>query len=187
MTTFFNNLPVLNTERLILRPVQADDIQDIYAYAKDPEVSFFVPWEVHNSIEDTRQFVNFVLADYAAGRVNCWALVLKEIGKVVGTAGFNKWSPGDRRAEVGYTLARELWGQGLTSEAMGAIICFGFEELNLLRIDALCQVDNIASARVMEKSGLKFEGVLRQYYFIKGAQRDMKIYSIIRSEWEAGR
>lgn len=86
---------------------------------------------------------------------------------------------------MGYTLARELWGQGLITEALGAIIAFGFKELELLRLAALCQVDNIGSARVLEKSGLKFEGVLRQYYFIKGAQRDMKIYSILKHEWEA--
>jgi ribosomal-protein-alanine N-acetyltransferase len=81
-------------------------------------------------------------------------------------------------------LARSYWGQGYMAEAVRAIIVFGFRELGLNRIQGMCDLPNIGSARVMEKVGMRFEGVLREYFFEKGSSIDVKLYSILHSEWQ---
>ena len=87
------------------------------------------------------------------------------------------------RAEIGYALARKYWGQGLMTEAVRAMLDYGFNLLRLNRIEARCDVENIASWRVMEKAGMKFEGVLRQNIFLHGRPRDARMYGILREEW----
>jgi ribosomal-protein-alanine N-acetyltransferase len=81
-------------------------------------------------------------------------------------------------------LARRLWNQGLMTEAVREIVRFGFERMNLNRIEARCKIANVGSARVMEKVGLSFEGVLREHQYAKGVFEDLKLYSILRSEWQ---
>jgi ribosomal-protein-alanine N-acetyltransferase len=83
---------------------------------------------------------------------------------------------------LGYALSRDYWGRGLMAEAAGAMISFGFREMNLNRIEARCIAENTASTRVMEKAGMLCEGTLRQRELIKGEHRDIKIYSILRDE-----
>jgi ribosomal-protein-alanine N-acetyltransferase len=103
---------------------------------------------------------------------------------MIGTCSYSFWVREDHCAEVGYVLNRRYWGQGYMAEAVRAIVGFGFRELGMNRIQARCDVPNIGSARVMEKAGMSFEGVLRQQLFEKGHYLDIKIYSILKSEWE---
>ena len=91
--------------------------------------------------------------------------------------------PEHARAEVGYVLSRGYWGRGIMTEAVRAVIHFGFEELHLNRIESRCIAENMASARVMEKAGMVYEGTLRGREFIKGYYRDMKVYAIRRKEY----
>jgi len=100
----------------------------------------------------------------------------------VGACGFVGWSPEHARAEMGYVLNRRYWGRGLVLEAVRAMISFGFERMDLNRVEARCVAENTASARVMEKAGMAYEGTLRQREFLKGVYRDMKLYAILRGE-----
>jgi [ribosomal protein S5]-alanine N-acetyltransferase len=95
-----------------------------------------------------------------------------------------RWAPEHARAEMAYVLARSHWGRGLMTEAVRAVIRFGFERMGLNRIEARCISENAASARVMEKAGMTYEATFRQREFIKGEYRDMKVYSVLRREWE---
>lgn len=178
-----SDLPELETERLILRKLTFDDASDVFDYARDPEVARYLPWEAHKSIDNTIAYLNSVLAEDAGTQLT-WAVVFKPQGRVVGTAGYNWWQPEHRRAELGYALARRLWGKGIMTEAVKEIINFGFTKMELNRIQALCRDENPASARVMEHCGMQYEGLLRGYYWDKGAARDFRIYSILREEWE---
>lgn len=99
---------------------------------------------------------------------------------MVGACGLVNWEAEHARAEVGFVLSREYWGRGLMSEAVRAILRFGFERMNLNRIEARCIAENAASARVMEKAGMVYEGTLRQREYIKGAYRDIKLYAILK-------
>ena len=126
-----------------------------------------------------------VMQRYREHNPGPWAIVHTRDAKMIGTCSYGSWAREDYRAEVGYVLNRRYWGQGYMAEAVRAIVDFGFRELGMNRIQARCDVPNIGSARVMEKVGMTFEGVLRQQLFEKGTFHDIKIYSILRSEWEA--
>ncbi len=176
------DLPTLETDRLILRKMKPDDAEAVFAYASDPEVTRYVIWETHRSIEDSGAFLDLVLSKYESGGEPEWGMVYKGDHRFVGTCGIVSWEPYHGRAELGYALSRDYWGRGLMAEAAGAMISFGFREMNLNRIEARCIAENTASTRVMEKAGMLCEGTLRQRELIKGEHRDIKIYSILRDE-----
>ncbi len=177
------DLPTLETDRLILRKMTPDDAEAVFAYASDSEVSRYVLWETHRSIEDSRAFLDLTTSKYESGGEPDWGIVYKGDHHFVGTCGIVSWEPYHARAELGYALSRDYWGRSLMAEAVRAIISFGFKKMNLNRIEARCIAENVASARVMEKAGMLYEGTLRQRELVKGEHRDMKVYSILRDEY----
>lgn len=177
----FGQIPVLETERVILRPLRAEDREDMFAYASDPEVTRYVSWYAHQTLEDTDEFINHVLKNYAEGQLAPWAIEDRESGKMIGTAGYLGWNLRHFRGEVGYALARPYWNRGIVTEAMGPVMQFGWDEMKLIRIESRCIPENIGSARVMEKLGMQYEGLLRKHLYTKGSFRDAKIYAAIRS------
>lgn len=178
------NLPQLQTERLILCKMSMDDAQDMFEYASDPEVTRYVTWPAHASIENTRGFLSYVLQRYENGEAADWGLVLKENLKLIGTCGFVWWNRQHFSAEIGYVLSRKYWGQGLMTEAVREVIRFGFDAMGLNRIEAQHILENEASGRVMQKAGMTFEGVLRQRMFVRERFWSTKQYSILRNEYE---
>lgn len=180
----FKNIPVLETSRTILRRIEKQDVNDIYNYCKDEEVSKYTTWYAHKSIEDTENFINFVLDRYNNSQLSPWGIQDKSTGKIIGTCDFVNWNIDNYRAEIGYALSRELWGQGYMTECVKKLIEFGFKTMNLVRIEARCNLLNLGSSRVMEKSGMKFEGILRRHILTKGNIEDVKIYSIIKDDFE---
>jgi [ribosomal protein S5]-alanine N-acetyltransferase len=177
------NLPSLETERLILRKMTLNDVEAVFAYASDPEVSRYTLWETHRSIEDSRAFLTLTIQKYENGSEPDWGIVYKGNGCLVGVCGLVNWEAEHARAEVGFVLSREYWGHGFMPEAVRAMFRFGFERMNLNRIEARCIAENAASARVMEKAGMAYEGTLRQREYIKGDYRDIKLYAILRKEF----
>lgn len=179
-------VPTLETPRLVLRQLTLDDAPDYFEFSSDPEVTRFIMRPTHDSIEVTRQRLEEVLAPEFLAVHKQWGMVLKDSGKLIGTCGLFVESDEHRRAGMGYTLNRAHWGRGYTTEAVKAMIDYGFSQLEYNRLEAMCFLDNFASARVMEKAGMSYEGILRQYMFIKGEYKDLKVYSILREEWLRG-
>jgi [ribosomal protein S5]-alanine N-acetyltransferase len=179
----FKNLPYLETERLKLRKLTARDAGDVFEYASVTEVSLYVSWMPHRTIADTKSFLKHVLFQYEKGIPSSWGIVLKETGKLIGTIGFHWWSTEHSKAELGYVISDKYWNQGYTTEALRKILQFGFEIMQLERIEARCFTENAASERVMQKCGMKLEGILRSSLFIKGGFRDFKLYSILKTEY----
>lgn len=182
ITDIYGDLPTLETERLILRKVRELDIDDIFEYGADSEVSRYTTWVAHRSIEDTREFLSKILKAYEQKKIGPWGITLKESGKLIGTAGFNGWDLKQSRGELGYVLSRDYWKQGLMTEAVSRVIQFGFSEMKLVRIEARCNPENYGSFRVMEKCGMQFEGVLRRHILVKGKHEDVRMYSIISDD-----
>ncbi len=174
-------LLTLQTPRLILRKLEITDAEDIFAYASDPQVAAYTAWTVHQSIRETYEYLNnFVFNLYRSGKGMDWGIVEKQSGTVIGTCGLYVTTH-HRRGSLGYSLARDYWGQGLMTEAARSAIAFGFHVMQLQRIQGICNVENIRSARVLEKSGMQFEGVLHNYIFEKGQSWDVKMYAIAQS------
>ncbi len=181
---FFARLPVIETPRLILRRAAMRDAADIHRYARDAEVARHVLWEAHTSLWDTRAYVRFLLYQYRSGEPGSWVIALRESGRVVGTIGYMSYAADNSTVEVGYSLAREFWGQGLMTEALQAVISETFRVLKMHRIEAMHFTDNPASGRVMEKCGMQHEGHLRQRICCKGVFRDVEMWAILRRDWE---
>ncbi|OCA91005.1 GCN5 family acetyltransferase [Bacillus sp. FJAT-27225] len=179
----YGDLPVLETERLLLRKITPADADDIFAYGSKEEVAAYVTWDTHRTIEDTQTFIGYVLNQYHNKKVAPWGIELKETGRLIGTIDFVWWQPAHNSAEIGYVIAPQYWGKGICTEAAKVIMQFGFEQMELVRIQARCFAENIGSARVMEKAGMSFEGINRKAMFTKGKHRDLKVYSILQEEF----
>lgn len=178
----FSRLPQLVTPRLTLRRISMADAQDIFAYSRDPEVSRHVLWDAHRTIQDSRAYIRYILRQYRQNDPSSWGIVLGETGRLIGTIGYMWWNREYRSAEVGYSLSRSYWNQGLMTEALREVIRFGFDEMYLNRIEAQHEVLNPASGHVMEKAGMRKEGILRDRLYNKGKFVDVALYAILRRD-----
>lgn len=183
----FSRLPILHTPRLTLRPLTMRDAQDIYDYSCDREVARHVLWDAHRSVADSRAYLRFILRQYREGMPSSYGIVLKETNKVIGTIGFMWLHEENSTVEVGYSLSRAHWNQGLMTEALQAVIDMAFTHLHLHRIEAQHETVNPASGRVMAKCGMRFEGTLRGRIYNKGKFVDVDLYAILREDWERAR
>lgn len=180
----FQRLPTLQTPRLILRKVTLRDAQDMFAYSRDPQVSRHVLWSTHEDISQTKDYIRYIISQYHKDNPTSWCMQDKQTGKAIGTIGFMWWNHDNRSAEVGYSMSREFWGKGLMTEALHAVIEFGFMEMHLHRIEAQHEVDNPASGRVMLKNGMRKEGLLRGRLYNKGRFVDVELYAILLEDWK---
>ncbi|MFJ6207947.1 GNAT family N-acetyltransferase [Lysinibacillus sp. NPDC092081] len=175
------SIPSLKTERLLLRPISPQDLEAMFDYASCESVARYVTWQVHTSIEDTRAFMALILDGYQQGNHLFWGIEFEQ--KLVGTIDFVSVNETHKFAEIGYVLSEAYWNKGITTEAAKKLIDFGFNELGLVRIQARCFEENIGSQKVMEKSGMLFEGILRKSMFIKGIHQNVKMYAITEDDY----
>lgn len=179
----FKRLPALETERLLLRPLSLKDASQVFEYACDPDVARFVTWEHHETLSDSMHFLQSITQQYIEGLASPWGIVYKENNRLIGSGGYHWWIKEHYIAEFGFAISSKYWNRGLMTEALKEIVKFGFETMRLNRIEAKCYPENIASEKVMLKCGLHLEGVLRESVLIKGKFRDLKLFSILRSEY----
>lgn len=182
--TIYSNLPAIETDRLILRRLTRKDVHNMFEYTSDPEISTHTTWFAHQSIEDTMRYIEHNLRLQDQHQVHEWGIVDKKGKKVIGTCGYTMWKPNHRTAEIAYAIARPYWGQGLMTEAVQAVLQFGFDKMELNRVEARCMVDNLGSERVMQKIGMSFEGILREQLYAKEKFHDLKLYAILKREWQ---
>jgi len=153
----------LETPRLVLRELALEDAPAVQEWAADLEVARYMPWGP-NTPEQTEAFLRAAVPTRweKPRRTFELGIELRASGRLAGACGIRIRSPEDRIADVGYTLRRDAWGQGLATEAARALVEFGFRTLGMHRIWATCHVDNARSARVLEKAGIRREGRLRE-------------------------
>lgn len=180
---YFFNLPELSTPRLLLRKIYLSDAEDIFEYASKEEITKYLSWNHHQTIEDSKQFIYMVTQNYMDGDPSSWAIYHKEDQKMIGTIGFVSYNSVHKRGEVGYALSKKYWRQGITSEALQAVLEFGFSMLNLSRIEARCYPENTASEKLLLKNNFQFEGTLRKHIIINDTPIDMKMFSMLDTEY----
>ena len=186
-TDFFRGNPDLETPRLILRRLTEADAEDIFAYGSDDEVTRYMIWDTHRSIEDARWFINFTKDRYDKDEAGEWGIILKNSGQLIGCIGFPWHDRKNLRAELGYVLARSYWGQGIMPEAAGAVLDFVFGVVGLNRIECCHFEPNEKSGRVMQKCGMHFEGTARERIYAKACYWDVRQYAILRGDWLAAK
>lgn len=183
MTT---QIPTLVTEHLLLRPFALGDAATVRDVAGHPDVArttLNIPHPYPDGAAEA--WIGTHAGNAATGTGYTWAMTRRTDGLLMGAISLVV-SARHRRAEMGYWLGVPYWNRGYTTEAARSVVAFGFGELDLHRIQAMCLPRNVASSRVMEKAGLRFEGLLRDY-IRKGEQfEDIAIYGLLRHEQRSG-
>lgn len=177
-------MKTIETERLLLRDWSIDDVDDLYEYAKNPNVGPHGGWKPHDSKVESLEIMQSLFID----KYDSWAVVYKETGRVIGSIGYeiDVRRPGVNCRELGYALGEDHWGKGIMTEAAKAVIRFAFEEMAVDMISVYRGPLNARSGRVIEKCGFRYEGTLRNAYKIyDGTVRDVNCYSMMKEEYEA--
>jgi ribosomal-protein-alanine N-acetyltransferase len=181
----FTEFPVLTTQRIVLRQAHASDAADVLVFRGDPAVQRY-NGPVFENEDEARDLIREIEDEYDGETGVGWAVTLKEEGRVIGLFGYHNWDRFHRRSEIGYDLARAYWGRGIASEAMRAILTFGFQHMDLNRVEAHTIADNHESVRMLERLGFEREGTRRRYSWEDdGAFHDGTIYGLLRDEWTA--
>ncbi len=164
----------LETDRLLMRKFFVDDHKHISE------------WEEVFSLENRAQaFLNFCFESYRKWGMGPWAIVIKQAGIVVGNCGFARVNFIGNTGEVNYYVGPSHRGKGLASEALKAVLAYGFTALDLNCIQARCSLDNLSSERVMQKVGMNFERMISPDSGIDDASGQEKLYAMMRSDFEA--
>jgi RimJ/RimL family protein N-acetyltransferase len=169
---------------LLLREFVESDWSGVHEYARLPQVVRYMPWGP-NTEEQTRQVVERYIKSQQEDPRLKWefAVTLSQTGRVIGACGLTV-NTANRCASIGYVYNPDVWGQGYATEAAGAILDLGFRHLDLHRVIGTCNTNNVASARVLEKCGMRREGHLIQDCLEKGRWRDSYLYAMLQSDWK---
>jgi RimJ/RimL family protein N-acetyltransferase len=174
----------LTTDRLHLREFVFDDWPAVLAYQQDPRYLRYYAW-MGRTPKEVQAFVQMFL-DYQAAKPRTkyqLAVTLKETGQLIGNCGLRLKSVTAFEADIGYEFSADHWGKGYATEAAQAIVNLGFTDFGLHRISADLVADNVASAHVLEKIGMKLEGRLRDGEYFKDRYWDTLLYAILEDEW----
>ena len=175
---------LLLTPRLRLRPPVMDDAPRIFAaYAQDPEVTRYLLWRPHASLDETRAFLRRCHDVREQGAAFPWVLTWREGAEAGAVLGMVELRADGHRPDLGYVLARPYWGRGLMTEAVRAVIACALAQAGVPRVWAVCDLENSASARVLEKAGMAREGLLRRWLVhpaMGPAPRDCWCYAAVK-------
>jgi ribosomal-protein-alanine N-acetyltransferase len=169
------------TERLLIRKPRFQDAPHIFAaYGQDPEVTRYLAFRPHRGLKDAVEAVGRFLEGWRAGKSYCWLIFRREGEELIGAIAARE----DQGINLGYLVARPYWRRGFMSEALSAIVDWAFAQPNVFRVWAVCDVDNEASARLLERNGFNQEGVLRKWSVhpnVSDVPRDCYCYAKTRN------
>lgn len=176
-------LPIIETPRLILREVKVSDCHDMYEYAKLPFVGPTAGWEPHHSVNETKTILQLFVDKKKYGQLGVFAVIYKETNKMIGTIELHTYVKGFK-AELGYTINPLYWGMGLAVEASVEVMKWGFNELQLKRLECTTFTTNTRSKRVCEKLHFTYEGIRKNGYMLyDGSFHDLYAYALTDYEF----
>lgn len=172
--------PILETERLILREIDKEDVVDLFAYFSKQEVMRYYGQAAFSSISQVETLIKHFSESYRNNKGMRWGIQLKGSTGLIGTLGLNNLVPTQKRAEIGYEIHPDYWRNGYTSEAVERVVAYAFEELQLSRLGAMVYIENDASNNLVKKLGFQHEGILRSYFVQNGRTYDTNVYAIVK-------
>ena len=176
-------LPTISTARLRLRWLTTDDVPALAAIFGDSEVCRYWSCPALSDLAAAEALHDQIMKGFATRSLFQWGIAERQTNAVVGTCTLASLSSEHRRAEVGFALARAMWGRGYISEALPALLDFAFETLDLHRLEADVDPRNERSIRVLERLGFEREGYLRERYHVNGELQDAVLYGLLRRDW----
>ena len=173
----------LETENLILKPLEMSDKEFIFKQFSDPDVTrYLVDDEPLTRIEEAEEMIVFYTVTEPHTR-NRWVIIRKSDTVPIGTCGYHIWNKKDNTCEIGYDLSPAYWGKGYMTEALRRAITMGFEDMGLNRIQAFVDVRNTKSVNLALRLGFKQEGIIRDKHFFRGEYFDHYCFSLLKREW----
>ncbi len=178
-------LPTIPAERVVLRWLTGDDVPALYEIFSHPEVMRYWSSPQHQSMTETQHMLERIHESFHKHELYQWGVARKTDNRVIGTCTLAQIDTQNRRAEIGYILAREYWGQGMMREALTALCNFAFTTMNLNRIEADVDPRNAASLRILDRLGFQREGLFRERWIVGDEIQDSAMLGLLRREWHA--
>ena len=180
----FNKFPTIRTPHLELIQITEAHAEDLFKLFGDSNVTRFYNLAPPASASDCQGLIEHFRHRFESKTAIRWGIRLNDSNQIIGTVGFNNFTP-KHRANIGYDLQYAYWGRGICTEALHAIISFGFHALNINRIEAEVMEGNASSIHLLHKIGFKNEGTLREWMFWNNRHYDMLMFSLLRSDQHA--
>ncbi|MEP7170809.1 MAG: GNAT family N-acetyltransferase [Bacteroidota bacterium] len=178
----FGKFPVLETERLFFRQINANDVQDVFELRTNERVIKYSDRPKMKNIQEAVEMIKKISTSYGNNEGIAWAMEMKETKKTAGHITYWRIIKEHHRAEIGYALLPDYWGKGIMTEAINKIIEFGFSEMKLHSIEANVNPANLPSIKLLERTGFKREAYFKENYFFEGRFLDSAIYSLINNK-----
>ena len=175
--------PVIETDRLILREIKANDRIELFKIFSSEAVMKYYGMFPYNSIEEADILISRFSKAFDENKSIRWGIELKSEKVLIGTCGFHNWNKTHRRVEIGYELYNKYWRKGYITEAISEILKFGFEAMEVNRIEALVYPENIPSQISLEKLNFSKEGILKEYCIFRDKKQDLIMYSLLNSNY----
>ena len=184
LTINFHPFQNIETERLLLRRIDKNDVDEVLALRSNPQTMKYIPRPLAKSREDALEHIAMIEDKIVNNTGINWGISLKGNPKIIGIIGHYKISPENHRAEIGYLSLPETNGKGYMSEAIKAVVAYGFQQMNLHSIEAIIDPENIASEKVLQKNGFVKEAHLLENELREGKFLDTIIYSLLKRNWK---
>ena len=178
------DFPRLETHRLILREMTLGDVEFYFHHFNNEKVvegSCFPGPKTPEAAKEELEL--YCIRPFKDDKGIRWGIARKGSDELIGTCGFYDWNKTSHRAEIGYDLEPAHWREGIMTEALRAVLRYGFEEMGLNRIQAIIDSANVRSIKLVERLGFKKEGILRQNSYFRGRFRDEVCFSLLKEEW----
>ena len=176
----FQPFPVLETERLVLRNIRHSDKQEMFEIRSNETTMQYIPRPLAKTPEDALAIIDMIMGFTERNERINWTITEKGVDKLIGVVGYVKINPDARRAEVGYVMHHNYHGKGYGSEALKAVLDYGFNVMNLHSVEAIIRPDNTASKAMVQKLGFVKEAYFRDYVFHNDRFWDEEVYSLLR-------
>lgn len=180
--TVFNSFPTMETGQLILRKIEAEDAKDLFEFLSDASVNQYMTHNPFENIVQVQRLINGMQQCFEAKQKILWGIAKKDAKKIIGYCGYHAFDESNLTGEVSFCLAKDHWGQGIMTDAVRAIIPFGFHKIELNRIEAKSMPGNTAAFKVLEKAGFQKDGLIRQGLLKNQTFHDLYLYSILKSD-----
>lgn len=181
---FNNPFPILETPRLLLRRINKEDAAEIFALRSHPETMRYIPRPLATKIEDAVEHFNMIDSKIETNEGINWAITLKGNSKMLGIIGHYRIQVENCRSEIGYMLLPEYQNQGVITEAIDAVLSYGFDVMDLHSVEAIIDPENGASEKVLLKNGFVKEAHILENEYFDGKFWDTVIYSLLKRNFE---
>lgn len=182
---FYKGTPTIETPRLVLRRIELIDTQSIFDHKhSDERVTDNLNQRVHKTVSETQERVVEIVSGYTSQEFCYWGIELKDSGELIGAIDLFDFDNVTENCQVGYSIGYEWWNQGYGTEALSAVLDFGFKDMNVHKISAAHNIDNPASGKIMRKVGMQQEGIIRHMLRnAKNQYKDCVVYGILKEDY----